>query len=168
MPLPLLLNGTRDAAAARPEVVSVEHLSKRFGSLLAVDDLTFALEPGTVTGFLGPNGAGKTTTLRMLLGLVRANLRHRARVRRRYRELWSPRGGSERCWRRPISIPAARAESTSRRWRSRRGCRVARVDEVLELVELVAAGATPRRARTRSGCASGSGSRPRCSAIRSS
>ncbi len=51
-------------------VVVAESLTKRFGSLLAVDDLSFALEPGTITGFLGPNGAGKTTTLRMLLGLA--------------------------------------------------------------------------------------------------
>src|SRR6185312_7181024 len=52
-------------------VVRAESLTKRFGNLTAVDDLSFALEAGTVTGFLGPNGAGKTTTLRMLLGLVR-------------------------------------------------------------------------------------------------
>jgi ABC-2 type transport system ATP-binding protein len=45
-------------------------LTKRFGRLTAVDDLSFALEAGTITGFLGPNGAGKTTTLRMLLGLA--------------------------------------------------------------------------------------------------
>jgi ABC-2 type transport system ATP-binding protein len=45
-------------------------LTKRFGSTTAVDNLTFAIEPGRITGFLGPNGAGKTTTLRMLLGLV--------------------------------------------------------------------------------------------------
>jgi ABC-2 type transport system ATP-binding protein len=53
--------------------VSVEFagLTKRFGTLTAVDDLTFSVTPGRVTGFLGPNGAGKTTTLRMLLGLVR-------------------------------------------------------------------------------------------------
>ena len=50
--------------------VVAESLTKRFGSVLAVDDLSFTLEPGTVTGFLGPNGAGKTTTLRMLLGLA--------------------------------------------------------------------------------------------------
>ena len=52
-------------------VVSVEHLTKRFGEVVAVDDLSFALQRGTITGFLGPNGAGKTTTLRMLLGLTR-------------------------------------------------------------------------------------------------
>jgi ABC-2 type transport system ATP-binding protein len=45
-------------------------LTKRFGTTTAVEDLTFAVEPGRITGFLGPNGAGKTTTLRMLLGLV--------------------------------------------------------------------------------------------------
>ena len=51
-------------------VVVSESLTKRFGKVLAVDDLSFALEAGTITGFLGPNGAGKTTTLRMLLGLA--------------------------------------------------------------------------------------------------
>ncbi len=51
-------------------VVRAESLTRRFGSVLAVDDLSFALAPGTITGFLGPNGAGKTTTLRMLLGLT--------------------------------------------------------------------------------------------------
>ena len=51
--------------------ILVEHLSKSFGAVRAVDDLSFEVAPGRVTGFLGPNGAGKTTTLRMLLGLVR-------------------------------------------------------------------------------------------------
>jgi len=52
-------------------VVVAEALTKRFGKLTAVEDLSFSLEPGTITAFLGPNGAGKTTTLRMLLGLAR-------------------------------------------------------------------------------------------------
>jgi ABC-2 type transport system ATP-binding protein len=52
-------------------VVSARGLTKRFGDVLAVSDLSFVLEAGSVTGFLGPNGAGKTTTLRMLLGLAR-------------------------------------------------------------------------------------------------
>ncbi len=56
---------------ARGRRIEVSGLSKSFGALRAVDDLSFAVEPGTVTGFLGPNGAGKTTTLRMVLGLVR-------------------------------------------------------------------------------------------------
>ena len=51
--------------------LEVRGLRKRFGVVQAVDDLTFSVPPGTVTGFLGPNGAGKTTTLRCLLGLVR-------------------------------------------------------------------------------------------------
>ncbi|MGV8967348.1 MAG: ABC transporter ATP-binding protein [Cellulomonas sp.] len=53
-------------------VIVIDHLSKTFGSVRAVDDLSFTVSPGRVTGFLGPNGAGKTTTLRILLGLVRA------------------------------------------------------------------------------------------------
>jgi ABC-2 type transport system ATP-binding protein len=52
-------------------MIEVRCLSKRFGSVDAVHDLTFEVPPGQVTGFLGPNGAGKTTTLRTLLGLVR-------------------------------------------------------------------------------------------------
>ncbi len=50
--------------------LEVRGLTKRFGDVLAVDDLSFEVSPGRVTGFLGPNGAGKTTTLRCLLGLV--------------------------------------------------------------------------------------------------
>src|SRR3954462_7469789 len=50
--------------------IEVAGLSKRFGEVLAVDDLSFTADEGRVVGFLGPNGAGKTTTLRMLLGLV--------------------------------------------------------------------------------------------------
>src|ERR1700730_5891760 len=49
--------------------ISVERLSKRFGSVTVVDDLAFSVAPGEIVGFLGPNGAGKTTTLAMLLGL---------------------------------------------------------------------------------------------------
>ncbi|QWF82316.1 ABC transporter ATP-binding protein [Amycolatopsis sp. CA-230715] len=50
--------------------IAVQNLSKHFGPVAAVQNLSFTVEPGSVTGFLGPNGAGKTTTLRMLLGLV--------------------------------------------------------------------------------------------------
>jgi ABC-2 type transport system ATP-binding protein len=56
-------------APAAPVVIEVDRLTKRFGPVTAVDDLSFAVRPGTVTGFLGPNGAGKTTTLRVILGL---------------------------------------------------------------------------------------------------
>src|SRR3546814_18857996 len=53
------------------QVLEFSGVTKRFGSVTAVSDLTTRIEPGQVTGFLGPNGAGKTTTLRILLGLVR-------------------------------------------------------------------------------------------------
>src|SRR5512142_2258725 len=49
--------------------IEVTGLRKRFGSTLALDGMTFAVEPGQVTGFIGPNGAGKSTTMRVILGL---------------------------------------------------------------------------------------------------
>jgi ABC-2 type transport system ATP-binding protein len=52
-------------------VIEVRGLTKRYGDVLAVDDLSFDVQPGKVTGFLGPNGAGKSTTMRMVLGLDR-------------------------------------------------------------------------------------------------
>src|SRR6266700_3477392 len=57
-------------ADGRRGVIEVERLSKRFGPVTAVDDLSFTVRPGRVTGFLGPNGAGKTTTMRIILGLA--------------------------------------------------------------------------------------------------
>ncbi|MFN8308230.1 MAG: ABC transporter ATP-binding protein [Ferruginibacter sp.] len=54
-----------------PAIIQVEHLSKRFNDINAVDDLSFSVEQGDVYGFLGQNGAGKSTTIRMLLTLVR-------------------------------------------------------------------------------------------------
>lgn len=53
-------------------MIEVRNITKRFGSVLAVDDLSFDVEPGRVTGFLGPNGSGKSTTMRCMLGLDRA------------------------------------------------------------------------------------------------
>ncbi len=61
---------TDPATAAGSGRIVVEGLGKRFGPVEAVHDLSFTVEPGSVTGFLGPNGSGKTTTLRMILGLV--------------------------------------------------------------------------------------------------
>jgi ABC-2 type transport system ATP-binding protein len=52
-------------------MIEVRNLSKRYGDKLAVDDLSFTVRPGAVTGFLGPNGAGKSTTMRLILGLDR-------------------------------------------------------------------------------------------------
>ncbi|HEY5184948.1 MAG TPA: ATP-binding cassette domain-containing protein, partial [Actinomycetes bacterium] len=50
-------------------MIEATNLTKKFGDKTAVDDLTFTVRPGIVTGFLGPNGAGKSTTMRMILGL---------------------------------------------------------------------------------------------------
>ncbi len=50
-------------------MIEVQGLTRRYGDKTVVDDLTFTVQPGTVTGFPGPNGAGKSTTMRMLLGL---------------------------------------------------------------------------------------------------
>ncbi|MEA2155761.1 MAG: type transport system ATP-binding protein [Solirubrobacteraceae bacterium] len=72
------------------DMIEIEHVTKRYGDKLAVDDLTFNVEPGIVTGFLGPNGAGKSTTMRMILGLD-APTAGRVRVNGRdYRELRAP------------------------------------------------------------------------------
>jgi ABC-2 type transport system ATP-binding protein len=71
-------------------VIEVEHLTKRFRKTLAVDDLSFKVREGAITGFLGPNGAGKTTTLRIILGLVRPTAGRATVNGRRYRELANP------------------------------------------------------------------------------
>jgi ABC-2 type transport system ATP-binding protein len=70
--------------------VRVDHLTKRYGPITAVDDLSFEIRPGAVTGFLGPNGAGKTTTLRVLLGLAEATAGTATIFDRRYGELEDP------------------------------------------------------------------------------
>src|SRR5688500_16328415 len=69
------MSSSRSGQAPTPDapVIAVDGLTKRFGDVLAVDDLHFAVGRGHVCGLLGPNGAGKSTTLRMLLGLVRPN-----------------------------------------------------------------------------------------------
>ncbi|MEN3123692.1 ATP-binding cassette domain-containing protein [Janibacter sp. LM] len=119
--------------------VEVRNLTKRFGSFTAVDDLTFSVEPGRVTGFLGPNGAGKTTTLRMLLGLVRQNHGTATIDGKTYRELDQP-----------LRVVGAALEATNfHPGRSGRdhlrvlaatiGAPNSRVDELLELTGIPAA-----------------------------
>jgi ABC-2 type transport system ATP-binding protein len=81
--------GAEEEEEAMP-AITIEGLTKRFGQVTAVDDLSFQVDQGTVVGFLGPNGAGKTTTLRTLLGLV-APTAGSARIDGRpYRELADP------------------------------------------------------------------------------
>jgi ABC-2 type transport system ATP-binding protein len=127
-------------------VVSVRSLTKRFGDLIAVDDLTFTLHPGSVTGFLGPNGAGKTTTLRLLLGLAEPTSGEALVFGRRYADLDEPArrvgavlesgdfhpGRTGRDHLRALAL-AAEIQST-------------RVDEALALVELEEA--ADRRVKT--------------------
>jgi ABC-2 type transport system ATP-binding protein len=72
--------------------IEISGLSKSFGNVVAVKDLSFRVEPGQVTGFLGPNGAGKTTTLRMLLGLVAPSAGSATFSGVPYRQLPSPLG----------------------------------------------------------------------------
>src|SRR5690606_13939663 len=60
----------RPAGPERAVMIEARGLSKRYGDLVAVDDVTFRIAPGEVVGFLGPNGAGKTTTMRMLTGFL--------------------------------------------------------------------------------------------------
>ncbi|MGH2954205.1 MAG: ABC transporter ATP-binding protein, partial [Solirubrobacterales bacterium] len=114
----------------------VSSLTKRFGDLVAVKDLTFSLERGTVTGFLGPNGAGKTTTLRLVLGLAEPTAGEARVFGRRYRELDHPArqigavlesndfhpGRSGRDHLRALALAAELSAS--------------RIEEALELVEL--------------------------------
>ncbi|MDQ1364081.1 MAG: type transport system ATP-binding protein, partial [Acidimicrobiaceae bacterium] len=71
-------------------MIEVRDLTKRYGSTRAVDHLSFAVQPGKVTGFLGPNGAGKSTTMRLILGLDRPNSGTATIGGRPYRELAEP------------------------------------------------------------------------------
>jgi ABC-2 type transport system ATP-binding protein len=128
-----------DTGAVGSGTIVVDRLTKRFGSLTAVDDLSFRVEPGRITGFLGPNGAGKTTTLRMLLGLVRQTSGTATIGGKRYAEIPQPQ-----------RVVGAALEATNfHPGRSGRnhlmvladtaGVGAGRVDEMLELVGIPAA-----------------------------
>lgn len=71
-------------------MIDIEHLTKRFGNNVALDDVSFVVEPGQIVGFLGPNGAGKSTCLRTLLGLVRADSGSATVAGHRYTDLPNP------------------------------------------------------------------------------
>jgi ABC-2 type transport system ATP-binding protein len=127
-------------------LIAVEGLTKRYGGTLAVDDLSFEIQPGSVTGFLGPNGAGKTTTLRILLDLVRATSGNATIDGRRYRDLDDPA-------QRVGSVLEASNFHPGRKGRNHlrvlaRPMRIPdrRVDELLELVDLT--GAAKKRLKT--------------------
>jgi ABC-2 type transport system ATP-binding protein len=71
-------------------MITIENLTKQYGSTLAVDDVSFTASPGRVTGFLGPNGAGKSTTLRIMVGLTRPDAGSATIAGRRYVDLPNP------------------------------------------------------------------------------
>ncbi|HYS40263.1 MAG TPA: ATP-binding cassette domain-containing protein, partial [Pseudonocardiaceae bacterium] len=71
-------------------MIEARGLTKRYGDKLAVDDLSFTVERGKVTGFLGPNGAGKSTTMRLILGLDRPNSGDATIDGKHYRDLAAP------------------------------------------------------------------------------
>ena len=120
-------------------VIEAEGLTKRFGAVLAVDDLSFVIEAGSVLGFLGRNGAGKTTTLRTLLGLVTPDAGRAMIDDRPYRQL------PERTHRVGAALEASgihpgRTVAGHLRVRaSATGIPVRRIGEVLDQVELTAA-----------------------------
>jgi ABC-2 type transport system ATP-binding protein len=127
-------------------VLSVRELTKRYGDVTAVEGLTFALEPGTITGFLGPNGAGKTTTLRLLVGLAQPTAGEALVFGRRYQELERPMGRVGAVLESGDFDPGRSGRNHLRALALATGIPYGRVEELLELVELRAA--ADRRVRT--------------------
>jgi ABC-2 type transport system ATP-binding protein len=119
--------------------ISVSHLSKRFGPIAAVDDLSFDVDPGRVTGFLGPNGAGKTTTLRMLLGLITPTSGAATIGGRRYVDIPQPTRVVGAALEASSFHPGRTARDHLRVMALPAGLSDRRVDELLELVGLDAA-----------------------------
>jgi ABC-2 type transport system ATP-binding protein len=113
-------------------------LTKRFGSLTAVDDLSFTVAPGQITGFLGPNGAGKTTTLRMLLGLVRPTSGTATIDGRAYAELDRPLAAVGATLEATDVHPGRSGRDHLRTIAAAAGIPDSRVDELLELTGIAA------------------------------
>ena len=113
-------------------------LTKHFGQVVAVDDLSFSDEPGTVTGFLGPNGAGKTTTLRMLLGLVNPTSGRALVNGVAYHSLPDPTRLVGAVLEASGFHPARTARNHLRSIAIASGIELSRADEVLDLVGLTA------------------------------
>jgi len=120
--------------------VTVRSLTKRYGDVVAVEDLTFSLETGTVTGFLGPNGAGKTTTLRLLLGLAEPTSGEALVFGRRYRDLDQPAKRVGAVLESNDFDPGRSGGDHLRVIALAAGIPSSRVREVLEIVELTNAG----------------------------
>ena len=116
--------------------ISVRGLTKRFGSVRAVDDLSLEVHPGVVTGFLGPNGAGKSTTLRIVLGLVAPTEGSAAVLGMPYRSLPEPTRTVGAVLETQSFNPLRSGRNHLRVLASASGIPDRRVDEVLELVGL--------------------------------
>ncbi|HET9141886.1 ABC transporter ATP-binding protein [Actinophytocola sp.] len=119
--------------------IVVSGLTKTFGVVKAVDDLSFTVEPGTVTGFLGPNGAGKTTTLRCVLGLVTPTSGRTAIGGQPYAALPTPPKTVGALLEASSFHPARTARNHLRVYCTVSGIPKRRADEVLELVGLTSA-----------------------------
>ena len=117
-------------------MIEVEHLTKRFRSATAVDDLSFSVPRGRITGFLGPNGAGKTTTLRVLLGLALPTSGRASVAGKRYRELEAPLKTVGAVLEASNYHPARTGRNHLRVLAAAAGIENARVDQVLAEVEL--------------------------------
>ena len=122
------------------EPIVIQGLTKRFGSVLAVNDLSFSVPAGRVTGFLGPNGAGKTTTLRILLGLVHADAGAATVNGRRYSELADPARTVGAVLEATTFHPGRRARDHLRILATAGDVAISRVDETLDIVGLSDAG----------------------------
>ncbi|MEH1127211.1 ABC transporter ATP-binding protein [Micromonospora sp. CPCC 206061] len=120
--------------------IVVSGLTKTFGTVKAVDGLTFTVQPGSITGFLGPNGAGKTTTLRMLLGLVRPDAGTATIGGRAYTDLPAPGDRVGAVLEATAFHPARTGRAHLRIYCTINGYPRTRADEVLELVGLAGAG----------------------------
>jgi ABC-2 type transport system ATP-binding protein len=119
--------------------VEARSLTKRYGSTVAVDGLTFAIPAGRITGFLGPNGAGKTTTLRALLGLVRPTLGEALVGGSPYARLRDPLHAVGAVLEADTFHPGRSGRNHLRVLAAAAGIPTARVDEVLAEVDLTAA-----------------------------
>jgi ABC-2 type transport system ATP-binding protein len=119
-------------------MIEVLDLTKRFGKVLAVDHLSFRVEPGTITGFLGPNGAGKSTTLRSVLGLVHPDTGGATVLGRSYRELDRPLHRVGAVLEASEVHPGRSGRNHLRVLAAAAGIPRSRVEEVLDLVELSA------------------------------
>jgi ABC-2 type transport system ATP-binding protein len=142
-------DGSEPQTAHVPDVtpaVTVRSLTKRFGDIAAVDDLSFSLGRGTVTGFLGPNGAGKTTTLRLLLGLAEPSAGEALVFGRRYHDLDQPARRVGAVLESSDFHPGRSGRDHLRALGLAAETQLGRVEEVLELVELEPAAG--RRLRT--------------------